>query len=116
MTFGSDWPVVTMDPRQGLHMAVTRTTPDGLPEGGWLPEQRLTLPAALTAYTRGAAFASFDEQRKGTFAAGMLADIVILSSDVFETPDRALDATVETTIFDGRIVFSRDAALTTASN
>ncbi len=116
IAFGSDWPVVTMDPRQGLHMAVTRTTPDALPEGGWLPEQRLTLPAALTAYTRGAAFASFDEQRKGTFAAGMLADIVILSSDVFETPDRALDTTVQTTIFDGRIVFSRDAALTTASN
>ena len=50
----------------GLHTAVTRTTPEGLPEGGWYPGERLALKAAIDAYTSGAAWASFDEQRKGT--------------------------------------------------
>ena len=69
LAFGSDWPVVTLDPRLGLHVATTRTSPEGLPDGGWLPEERLTLKQALDAYSAGAAFASFDEQRKGTLAA-----------------------------------------------
>ena len=79
-----------LNPLLGLHTAVTRTTPDGLPEGGWYPSERLALKSAIDAYTSGAAWASFDEQRKGTLAAGMLADLVVLSDDIFEAPPSRL--------------------------
>jgi predicted amidohydrolase YtcJ len=108
LTFGSDWPVVSMDPRVGLQVAVNRLSPKGEPAGGWLPEQKLPLTAAIDGYTSGAAYASFDEQRKGTLAKGMLADLVILSTDIFATPaERLLDAKVEVTIFDGKVVYNR---------
>jgi len=118
LAFGSDWPVVTLDPRPGLHVATTRTSPEGLPEGGWIPEQRLTLSQAIDAYSAGAAFASFDDQRKGTLAPGMLADIVILTSDIFAPDAKLLEAQVAVTVFDGRVVYDReqDAASPTTSN
>jgi predicted amidohydrolase YtcJ len=113
LAFGSDWPVVTLDPRMGLHVAATRMSPDGEPEGGSQPEQRLPLTAAIDAYSSGAAYASFDEQRKGRLAKGMLADIVIFSADIFSAPpERVLDAVVDVTIFDGKVVYRRDATLT----
>ncbi len=108
LAFGSDWPVVSMDPRLGLHVASTRTSVDGVPEGGWIPDERLTLAEAVDAYTAGAAWASFDEQRKGTLEPGMLADIVVLTSDIFAPGARVLDARVALTIFDGRVVFDRE--------
>jgi len=102
---------VTLDPRFGLHMAVTRTTPEGTPEGGWFATEALPLARALEAYTSGAAFASFDEHRKGTLAPGMLADIIILSADLFALPPaRLLDAVVTMTIFDGKVVYERPGA------
>jgi predicted amidohydrolase YtcJ len=85
-----------------------RRTADGLPEGGWVPEERLTLKSAVDAYTSGAAWASFDEQRKGTIAPGMLADLVVLSSDIFDKPRALTDTQVAFTIFDGRVVYSRE--------
>lgn len=113
LAFGSDWPVVTLDPRVGLQVAANRASPKGEPAGGWLPEERLPLTAAIDGYTSGAAWASFDEQRKGTLAKGMLADIVVLSSDIFDAPpERILDARVEVTIFDGKVVYDRSAATT----
>jgi len=60
LAMGTDWPVVTLDPRYQINMAINRTTPEGTPPGGWLPEQRLTLASAVDAYTTGAAYASFD--------------------------------------------------------
>jgi predicted amidohydrolase YtcJ len=108
LAFGSDWPVVALNPMLGIHTAVTRTSVDGQPEGGWHPDQRLTLRAAVNAYTADAAWASFDEQRKGTLAAGMLADLVILSRDIFSAPVAALaSTTIEVTIFDGNVVYQR---------
>ena len=113
LAFGSDWPRGALNPLLGLHTAVTRTTPDGLPEGGWYPGERLALTTAIDAYTSGAAWASFDEQRKGSLAAGMLADLVVLSEDIFEAPASRLASTrVDVTIFDGRIVFRRTGATT----
>jgi predicted amidohydrolase YtcJ len=113
LAFGTDWPLAPLNPLLGLHTAVTRTTPDGLPEGGWYPGERLALGAAIDAYTSGAAWASFDEQRKGTLAAGMLADLVVLSEDIFEAPASRLASTrVDVTIFDGRIVYRRNGATT----
>ena len=109
LAFGSDWPSVPLNPLLGLHTAVTRTTPEGLPEGGWYPGERLALKAAIDAYTSGAAWASFDEQRKGSLAPGMLADLVVLSEDIFEAPASRLASTrIAVTIFDGRIVYRRD--------
>ncbi len=108
LAMGTDWPVVTLDPRYQINMAINRTTPEGTPPGGWLPEQRLTLASAIDAYTTGAAYAAFDEHRKGQLAPGMLADIVILSTDVFAMPpEKFLDATVEVTIFDGQVVYRK---------
>jgi predicted amidohydrolase YtcJ len=108
LAFGSDWPVVGLNPMLGLHTAVTRRAVDGQPEDGWYPEQRLTLKAAINAYTADAAWASFDEQRKGTLEPGMLADLVILSRDIFTAPAQALaTTTVDVTIFDGKVVYQR---------
>ena len=113
LAFGSDWPVVSLDPRFGLYTAVTRMALDGTPEGGWHPEERVSLAAAIDAYTSGSAYASFDEQRKGRLERDMLADVVILSSDIFAPDVRLLDAVVETTIFDGRVVYTRTPAQVT---
>jgi predicted amidohydrolase YtcJ len=110
VAFGSDWPVVSLDPRFGVHVATTRTSPDGTPAGGWIPTERLTLADALRAYTAGGAWASFDEKRKGTLKPGMFADVVILTGALFG-PDaaRVLDTQVAVTIFDGRVVYDRSA-------
>jgi len=109
LVFGSDWPVMTLNPLEGLRVAVTRTTPEGLPAGGWIPAERLTLRKAIEAYTRDGAWASFDEQRKGLLAKDMLADIVILTDDVFSGPASRLTTTeVAVTIADGKVVYRRD--------
>jgi len=109
LAFGSDWPVMTLDPLKGLHVAVTRTTQEGLPEGGWIPAERLTMRKAIDAYTRDAAWASFDELRKGMLARDMLADIVVLTDDIFSGPASRLTTTeVAVTIADGKVVYRRD--------
>ena len=108
LLFGSDWPVVTLDPILGLQVAVNRTTPKGEPTDGWNAGERLLLQQAIDAYTRNAAWASFDEHRKGTLARDMLADVVVLSKDIFALPPRRLtEAEVTVTIFDGKVVFQR---------
>lgn len=96
--FGSNWPAASLDPRDALEQAVA--TPDEL------------LPA-IDAYTAQVAFASHDEQRKGTLKAGMLADIVILSNNIFDKrPESLRETAVTVTIFDGKIVYQRPAAAT----
>ncbi len=108
IAFGSNWPFAPMNPLRGLHVAVNRTTPEGEPEGGWNAAERLTLTQAIDAYTRDAAWASFDEHRKGSLVRDMLADLVILSRDVFALPaSRLTDADVQMTILDGKVVYRR---------
>jgi predicted amidohydrolase YtcJ len=108
LAFGSDWPVMTLDPLLGLHVAVNRTTLEGEPEGGWLPAERLSLRQAVDAYTRDAAWASFDEHRKGSLERDMLADLVILTKDIFGLPPaRLTEAEVAITIFNGQVVYQR---------
>jgi len=108
LAFGSDWPVVDLDPLLGLHVAVNRTTLAGEPENGWIPSERLTLEQAINAYTRGGAWASFDEHRKGSIARDMLADIVVLTKDIFSlSPARLGETEVAVTIFDGKVVYQR---------
>ena len=116
IAFGSDWPVMTLNPLEGLHVAVTRTTVDGLPKGGWIPAERLSVRKAIQGYTRDAAWASFDEQRKGTLTRDMLADIVVLSEDIFSAPPARLITTeVVVTIADGKVVYRRDPPETTSA-
>ena len=89
-------------------MAVNRTTPEGTPAGGWHAHERVPLRTALDAYTSGAAYASFDEQRKGAIAPGMLADLVVMTKDMLALPSaRVLDAEVAVTVFDGRVVYEK---------
>ena len=102
----SDWPVVSLDPRLGVHTALTRQTLLGEPPGGFIPEQRLPLEAILDAYTRGSAFAEFAEGKKGTLAVGLLADVVVWDKDLFSLPvHRVHSAKVRTTIVRGQVVY-----------
>lgn len=113
LVFGSDWPFGSFDPRLGLHVAVNRTTPEGEPDGGWHAAERVPLDVAIEAYTSVAAWSSFDEQRKGRLEPEMLADIVVLSKDIFALPPaRLMEAEVAYTIFDGKVVFEREVELT----
>jgi len=83
LAFGSDWPVVSLDPFIGIQNAVTRQDKNGQPPGGWVGNQKVTLDEALAAYTRDAAFAEFEENLKGSLDPGKLADVVVLSQDLF---------------------------------
>lgn len=111
LAFGSDWPAAPMNPMLAIHAAVTRASRPGDTKRGWNRAQRSALEMAISAYTSGSAWASFDEQRKGTLEPGMLADIVILSGDVFDGPIglTELAATrAAITVFDGKVVYRRD--------
>jgi predicted amidohydrolase YtcJ len=108
VSFGSDWPVVSLDPRYGLHVATTRTSPEARLASPWIPEQRMSVVDAIDSYTAEGAYASFDDQRKGVLEAGMLADFVVFSGDFFSPEREVLDTEVTVTVFDGRVVFSRD--------
>jgi predicted amidohydrolase YtcJ len=111
LAFGSDCPIETMDPLAGIHAAVTRRRADGSPSSeGWFSDQRLTVTEAVHAYTLGAARASGEAHLKGSLVPGKLADLVVLSHDIFEIdPMDILDTRVEMTVFDGQIVYRMDA-------
>ena len=66
LAFGSDWPVVTLNPLEGIQTAVTRQTHEGKPEAGFVPSQRLTVAEAIRGYTLGAAFAGCREKTEGS--------------------------------------------------
>ncbi|MFO0942888.1 MAG: amidohydrolase [Pirellulales bacterium] len=104
LAFGSDWPVVSLDPRMGLHVAVTRQTLDGKPEGGFVSAERLKLEPALEAYTSGAAYAQFAESNQGSLEVGYLADIVVWDRDLLAEPEKIQFAKAKYTIFDGKLV------------
>jgi len=99
LAFGSDWPRLPLDPLASLRATVER---DELQAA-----EQLTLKSAINAWTSGAAWASFDDHRKGTLKAGMLADLVVLSTDIFGGPEKLKNAEVVMTIFDGKIVYKR---------
>ncbi|HSM08098.1 MAG TPA: amidohydrolase [Gemmatimonadota bacterium] len=107
VAFGSDWYVAPPTPIEGIYAAVTRRTLDGANPDGWVPEQKITVEEALAAYTRDAAYASFEEDEKGTLEPGKLADLIVLDRDITAiAPEEIADATVQTTIVGGRIVWS----------
>lgn len=109
VAFGTDWYVEPLDPMVGLYAAVTRQFPDGTPAGGWFPEERLTMQQAVEYYTLGSAYAEFAEQRKGSITEGKLADLVVLSRDIFEVaPREILETRPVLTVVGGKPVY--DAA------
>lgn len=106
LAFGSDWTVAPIDPLTGIYAAVTRRTLDGKNPNGWIPEQKITVEEAVRAYTFGSAYAEFAENVKGSITPGKLADIVILSRDIFTIDPVEIEKTkVLTTIMDGRVVY-----------
>ncbi|HEX3481806.1 MAG TPA: amidohydrolase [Kofleriaceae bacterium] len=106
---GSDFPVEQVPPILGLYAAVTRQDASGKPAGGWYPDQRMTLPEAIDAFTRGAAYAEGAEATRGVLAVGRHADLTVFSGTL--APDHSLlDLQVDYTIVDGEIVFQRDQA------
>lgn len=109
LAFGSDWPVVTLNPWQGVQNAVTRQTVEGKPEGGWIPGQRLTLAQAIEAYTLGAAYGGRREKTEGSLEPGKLADFVIVSQNLFEIdPHRIGETKVLLTVVGGKPVYHED--------
>ena len=106
LAFGSDWFVAPPAPLEGIYAAVTRRTIDGNNPSGWVPQQKITVEEAVRAYTANAAYASFDESRKGILSTGRLADFVILERNIFEIPPEEIGAVrVRTTVVGGRQVF-----------
>jgi predicted amidohydrolase YtcJ len=108
LAFGSDWPVAPMVPLMGIYAAATRRTLDGKNPNGWIPEQKITVAEAVHAFTIGSAYAEGEETVKGSIAPGKLADLVVLSEDIFHIDPAEIENTrVETTIFDGKIIYQK---------
>ena len=114
VSFGSDSPGTNasryfLNPMLGIYAAVTRKTLSGQPEGGWFPDERLSVEEAIRAYTLNTAYAGFEEEFKGSITVDKLADLVVLSDDALTIdPDRLKDITVTTTIVGGDIVYEAD--------
>ncbi len=108
LAFGSDWSVAPLDPVIGIYAAATRRTLDGKNPRGWVPEQKITVEEAVRAFTVGSAYAEFAEHVKGTITPGKLADLVILSEDIFKIDPADIERVrVRMTVVDGRVVFER---------
>lgn len=108
LAFGSDWFVAPLDPLQGIYAAVTRCPLGDSRLAGWVPEQKISVAEAVQAYTLGSAFASQSEHVKGSLEPGKLADIAVLSDDIFEIdPHQIRETKVDMTIFDGKVIYER---------
>ena len=114
VSFGSDSPGTNasryyLNPMLGLYAAVTRKTLTGQPEGGWFPQEKLTVEEAIKAYTLNTAYAAYEEDIKGTITVGKLADYVVLSDNLITMdPDGIKDVTVRMTIVGGQVVYEAD--------
>ncbi|MBT2160941.1 amidohydrolase [Zobellia barbeyronii] len=109
LVFGSDWPVAPASPLYGMYAAVTRQTLDNKNLGGWVPEQKINIEQALTAYTQNGAYSSFDENIKGTLEPGKLADFVILNENLLTIkPEKLKDVKVLQTYVGGKQAFNKN--------
>jgi len=106
LALGTDWDVAPLNPMLTVYAAVTRATLDSKNPNGWFPEQKLTVPETVEAYTMGSAYAEFQENEKGSITPGKLADMVLLSDDIFSLPpERIRDVRVLKTIIGGKTVW-----------
>jgi predicted amidohydrolase YtcJ len=106
LAFGTDWTVAPLNPLLTVYAAVTRRTIDGKNPNGWVPEQKISVEETVRAYTVGSAYAEFQEHLKGTISVGKLADLVLLSRDIFKIdPNEIENVKVVLTMVDGRVVY-----------
>lgn len=106
LAFGSDWPVVTLNPWPGVQNALTRQTTEGEPVGGFVPKERISLEDTIKAYTLGAAFAGRREKSEGSLEVGKLADLIVLSQDLFKIEPSEIGKTeVLLTMVGGKVVY-----------
>ncbi|MGL5440181.1 MAG: amidohydrolase [Filifactoraceae bacterium] len=107
VSMGSDAPVETFSVMAGIYEAVTRKDLKGNPEGGWMPDKKITVNQALRGYTLEGAYTTFEENIKGSIDVGKLADMVVLEADILEMkPEEIKDVAVDMTILGGKIVYS----------
>ena len=106
LAFGSDWPIVTLNPWPGVQNALTRQTTEGNPPGGFVPKERISLEDAIRGYTLGAAFAGHRENTEGSLEPGKLADLIVLAHDLFRIEPTEIEKTeVLLTMVGGRVVY-----------
>lgn len=106
LALGTDWTVAPLNPMLTIYAAVTRATLDGKHPDGWLPEQKLSVAEAVEGYTVGSAYAEFQDKEKGSITPGKLADMVLLSDDIFKIrPEAIKDVTVVMTMVGGKVVY-----------
>jgi predicted amidohydrolase YtcJ len=116
LAWGTDWPVTTLVPLQGIETAVTRRyngglDPEGKPDAAWIPQECLSLEQAIAAYTLGAAHALFLERERGSVETGKRADLVVLEKNLFKVPVLEIHSVpVDYTIVEGKVVYERKAA------
>ena len=109
LMFSSDAPVCDPSPLVGIHAAVTRQRRDGTPEGGWYPDQRISVEQAVRGYTTVPAEFYGRSQELGSLLPGKRADMIVLDHNIFEeNPMKIHDTQVDITIFDGKIVYQRE--------
>jgi len=107
-SFGTDSPVESPSPLENIYSAVTRKDFDGNPENGWIPEQKLTVDQSIVGYTYNSAYMSYEEDIKGTLEIGKLADMVVISEDIYNiSPAKIKDVEIEKTIIDGQVVYDK---------
>ncbi|MFN2532867.1 MAG: amidohydrolase [Pyrinomonadaceae bacterium] len=108
LAFGTDWTVAPLNPLLSIYAAVTRRTLDGKNPKGWVPDQKISVDEAVRAYTMGSAYAEYQESVKGSITPGKLADVVILSRDIYNIDEKEIEnVKVMMTLVDGRIVYER---------
>jgi predicted amidohydrolase YtcJ len=106
LAFGTDYPVEPISPFRGLYACVTRELPDGGPQGGWQPQEKISLDDCIRGYTSGSAYAQFEEGKKGQLKPGQYADFIVLSNDLTKVPPSDYVKTqVLRTVVDGRTVY-----------
>ena len=108
MCFGTDWYVAPLNPLLGIYAAVTRRTLDDKNPDGWIPEQKISVEDAIKCYTINSAYASFEENIKGSIETGKLADLIVLNEDILTiNPVKIKDAEIIMTVFDGKIIYKK---------
>jgi predicted amidohydrolase YtcJ len=108
MAFGSDWSVSSVNPLDGIEVAVTRRDADaGQTGSAFIPQERIDLSTALAAYTIGGAYANFWENETGSLEVGKSADLIVLSQNLFEIEPSEINKTkVLLTMLEGKILFT----------